>query len=168
MIEQGVDEGAVEVAVAGMYHHAGRLVHHEHVVIFINYIERNVLRDQVDAAAAVRHDETDDIPRTDKEIGLSGLLPYLNIAFFDSTLDTMSRSIFEMGRHELVDANGHLPGIDVETEMLEHSLFFVLDFDYFVIVPVHLYWTLPSSVVSQSDTAAPMVSGPLETDGLCL
>ena len=151
-----------------MYHHAGRLVHDEHIVILINYIERNVLRNQVDAAAAVRHDETDDISRADKEIGLSGLLPYLNIAFLDSTLDTMSRSIFEMGRHKLVDTDGHLPGIDVKSEMFEHSLFFVFDFDYFVFVPVHLYWTLPSSVVSQSDTAAPMVSGPPETDGLCL
>ena len=44
-----------------------------------------------------------------------------------------------MGCHELVYANRHLSGIDIQTEMFEHSLFFVLDFDYFVFDPVHRF-----------------------------
>ena len=137
MIKQGVDEGAVEVAVARMHHHPRRLVHHEHVVIFIDDVERNVLRDEIDAAAPVRHYETDYVSRTHEQIRLRRLLPHLDISLLDGTLDTVTRSVFEVSGHELVDAYGHLPGIDVEPEMLEHSLFFVLDFDYFVFVPVH-------------------------------
>ena len=90
MIEQGVDEGAVEMAVTGMDDHSGRLVHDKHIVIFINYIERDILRNQVDATAPVRHHETDDIPGTHQQIRLSRLLPHLHIPLFDGTLDTMS------------------------------------------------------------------------------
>ena len=122
-----------------MHHHPRRLVHHEHIVIFIDDVERNILRDEVHAAAPVGHHEADHVSGTHEKIGLRRLLPHLNISLLDCTLDAMARSVFEVSRHELVDADGHLPCIDVQTEMFEHSLFFVFNFDYFVFVPVHRF-----------------------------
>ena len=90
----------------------------------------------------------------------------------------MARSIFEMTRHKLVDTYGHLPRIDIQPEMLEHSLFFILDFGNVLkirILPVLVIFhylesssILPSSVVSQSETDAPMVRAPLACPGDCL
>ena len=64
MVKESIDQGAVEMAVAGMNHHSGRFVYDENIIILINYIQRNVLRHDIHPAAAVRHHETDDIPGT--------------------------------------------------------------------------------------------------------
>ena len=176
MVEKSVDEGAVKVAVTWMDDHARRLIHDQHIIILVNDIQRNILRDQLHSAPPVRHHETDHIPRTHQQIRLRRLLPHLHITLLYSTLDTMTRSILEMGRHELVDADGHLPRIDIQPEMLEHPLFFVLgDGIKFRIKPIsvgihHLESSaiFSSSMVSQSDTDAPMVRGPPAWLGACL
>ena len=77
-----------------------------------------------------------------------------------------------MGRHKLVDADGLLPGIDIQPKMLEHTLFGILN--QFIIGPVYHngYFDnsaiLLSSVVSQRETEAPIVWGPPAWLGDCL
>ena len=44
MVKQCVYQRAGIVARSRMHHHAARLVKHYHIVIFINYIQRNVFR----------------------------------------------------------------------------------------------------------------------------
>ena len=39
---QGVDEGAAVVAVAGVYHHTGRFVDHQEIIILKNDIDRDI------------------------------------------------------------------------------------------------------------------------------
>ena len=172
MEQESIDQSAVEMAVAGMNHHSSRFVYDENIIIFIYYIERNVLRHDIHPAAAVRHHETDDIPGTHQQIGLGRLIPHLHISLLDGALDTVAGGVFQMGRHELVDADGLLPGIDIQPKMLEHTLFGILN--QFIIGPVYHngYFDnsaiLLSSVVSQRETEAPMVWGPPAWLGDCL
>ena len=44
MVQQCVYQRAGVVARRRMHHHAARLVKHYHIVIFVNYIQRNVFR----------------------------------------------------------------------------------------------------------------------------
>jgi hypothetical protein len=109
-----------------MYDHPGRLVHYKQVIVFVNYVKRDVFRQDFHPTAPVGHHETDDISGPYDQVGLGHLFSYPDIAFLDRTLDTMPGSVFQVRGHELIDAHRSLAGIDVQAKMLEHSLFFIL------------------------------------------
>ena len=44
MVEQGVDQGAIGVSGSGMDHQPHRLIHHNHVVILVYHVQRDILR----------------------------------------------------------------------------------------------------------------------------
>ena len=53
---QRIDQCAVVVAMAWMNAHAGRLIHHQQVFVFVNNVKRNILGyDLILIAGAVHH-----------------------------------------------------------------------------------------------------------------
>ena len=105
-----------------MDHHPRRLVDHQHVVVFIDDIERDVLRDDLQSAAPVGHHETDHVARADDIVGLDGRLPHPHVAFLEGLLDAVAGRVLEVGGHIFVDPDGRLPRIHFQTEVLEHLL----------------------------------------------
>ena len=45
MVQQGVDQRAVRVARRRMHHHAHGLIHHDDVLILVDHVQRDILRD---------------------------------------------------------------------------------------------------------------------------
>ncbi len=128
VICEGIDERTLEMTVSGMHHHSGRLVYHEHVVVFVHYVERNVLRQDLEAPAAIRHNKSYHIAGTNYVIGLHDLVAYVHIAFLNCQLHAMTRCVLEMLRHIFVYAHRALPCIDVKSEMLEKFRFYLYFF----------------------------------------
>ena len=62
---QSIDQRAREMPVARMDHHPGRFVHNQEIFILVDDIERNVFRQDLEAAPFIRHDKADDIAGTD-------------------------------------------------------------------------------------------------------
>ncbi len=150
VMREGVDERALVVAVAGMDHHAGGFVDHEHVVIFIDDLQRNLLRDDLQAAAPVGHHEADHVAGPDDVVGLDGGLPHPHVAFLEGLLDAVAGGVLEVGGHIFVDPDGRLPRIHFQTEVLEHFLRLLLR-HFFAVAG-----TLSGSVVRESVTSVPM------------
>ena len=119
MIGQCVYQSAFEVPVARVHHHSGRLVYHQHILVFIYDIQRNVLRQYLHSSAAVWHHETDDIPRTDYIIRFHHLLPHVYIAFLDGQLYPVTGSVLHMLGHILVYTHRSLSHIHIQAEMFK-------------------------------------------------
>ena len=122
---EGVDEGSVIVSVPRMHHHPGGLVHDQHVVVFVDYVKRDVLRQYLHSPAPVGHHEADDVVRAHYVIGLHDLVAHPDVAFLYGSLDAVAGGILEMRGHELVHAHRRLPRVDGQAEMLEHPLLLV-------------------------------------------
>ena len=84
---KSIDESSLEVAVPRMNNHSGRFVDNKKVVVLIDYVQRDVLRQDLEAAAAVRHHEADHIAGTYNEVRFRNLVIHTYIAFLDGTLD---------------------------------------------------------------------------------
>ena len=149
VVRQGVDERALVVAVAGMDHHAGGLVDHEHVVVLVDDVQRDFLRDDLQPTAPVGHHEADHVAGPDDVVGLDGRLPHPHVAFLEGLLDAVAGSVLEVGGHVFVDPHGRLPRIHFQTEVLEHLL---------RLLRRHFFaaGTLAGSVVRESVTSVPM------------
>ena len=109
-----------------MNHHAGLLVEHQHIIIFIYYVQRNVFRKNLKPAALVRHHKLDHITGTYDIIGLHYLVIHTDIFSLDGKLDTMTRGIFHMGGQILVDSHRYLTCRNVKAVVFEHLLLFIL------------------------------------------
>ena len=138
MVGQSIDESAVEMAMTRMDNHSGRLVDDQEIIIFIYDIQGNILRQDLEAVALIWHHETDDIARAYDDIGLSDLVIDADISALDGILHPMSRCILEMAGHIFVHPHRGLSGIDVEPEVLEHSV--VLKIVEFHIISSLLSW----------------------------
>lgn len=124
---KSIDESSLEVAVPRMNNHSGRFVDNKKVVVLIDYVQRDVLRQDLKAAAAVRHHEADDIARADNKVGFRNLVIHTYIPFLDGALNPVSGCVLKMCGHILVHAHWGLADIHIEPEMLEHPLLLVLD-----------------------------------------
>ena len=145
MVGESIDERPLEVTVAGMHDHSGGLVDNEEVVVLIDYVQRNVLRQDLKAAAAVRHHEADHIAWADDKVRFRNLVIHTYITLFDRALNPVSGSVLEMSGHILVHTHRGLADIDVEPEMLEHPLLLVLDAILLVVVKSLLVHVIRSS-----------------------
>lgn len=87
---QGVDKRPGEMAVTGMDDHSGRLVDDKHIVIFIDYVQGNVLWKYLQPASLVRHHECDDIPGPDNAVGFGHLVVDPDITITYGALDAVS------------------------------------------------------------------------------
>ena len=119
---QGVHQRAVVVAVSGVHHHAGRLVHHQHVIVFIYYIQGNVFREYLQAAALVRHNELDHVARTDHVVGLYGNVVHQHIAHLDGLLHPAPGGVLLVRGNELVYTHRLLPPVGDKTKMLKQNI----------------------------------------------
>ena len=122
---QGVDQRTGIITVPRMDDHAGGFVDDQQVVVLIDDVQGDVLRQDLIAAAPVGHHELDHIAGTDDEIGLRDLAVDAHIPLLDGRLDAVAGGLFKMRGHVFVHTHRSLAWIDAEAEMLEHSLLFV-------------------------------------------
>ena len=106
-----------------MYHHPGRLVDDEHIIVLVYYVKRNVLRKNLHPAPAIRHHEADDIARAYYEVGLDDLVAHVHISGLEGLLHAAAGGVLHVGRHVAVDAHGGLPLVHLKPEMFEKLLF---------------------------------------------
>ena len=130
MESQRVDKRTLIMAVPGMDHHPCRFVQHQHIIVFVHYVQGYILRQYLHSPAAVWHHEANHIAGTHYVIGLDRLVPYLHEALLDGALHPVTRGVLHMGRHIFVDTQGLLPRIDIKAEMFE-QLFVLLFFQQF-------------------------------------
>ena len=94
---EGIHQRAVKIPVTRMHHHPGWLVHHQYILVFIDDIQRNVLRDDIHAAAAIRHHEPDHIAGADDDIRLGEFPVHEDITGLDGALDAVTGRILQVG-----------------------------------------------------------------------
>ena len=123
---ESIDKSPLEMAVPRVDHHTGRLVDHQKVIILIDYVERDILRQHLETPPFVWHHKADDITGTHYHIGLGNLVSETHIAIPYRTLHPVAGSVHKMAGHVLVNAQRRLPHIHIEPEMLEHPLLIVL------------------------------------------
>ena len=114
------------MSVAWMNNHSGLLVEHQHVIILMYNVQRNILRKDLEAATLIRHHELHDITRTNYVVRLYDLVVYTDVFRLDGKLDTMARGIFHMRRKIFVHTHRDLSGRNVKAVMLEHLLLLIL------------------------------------------
>lgn len=112
--------------MTGMYDHSGRLVHHEKILVLIYYIQRNILRLNLETFSFIRHYETDDIARTDNQVSLGYLVIHPHISVLYGELHPMSGSVHKMASHIFIHPQRSLPVIHIHAEMLEHPLLILI------------------------------------------
>ena len=123
MEREGVDKSPFEMAVAGVNHHPGGFVQDQYIIVLIDYIEGNILREYLYPAAAIGHHKLDDIARAYYVVRFNRFVGDVDIAFLYSELDSVTGGILHMLRHIFVDADGGLTRIHYEAEVFEHFLF---------------------------------------------
>ena len=85
-----IDQSPGKMPVPGVDDHPCRLVEHQKVVVFIYYVERNVLRQYFKASSLVWHDECHHISRTDDAVCLCDLVVDPYIVLLDGALDAVA------------------------------------------------------------------------------
>ena len=120
MESQGVDQRAVVIAVTGMHHHAGGLVHHQHVFVFIDDIQGDVFRKDLQAAPLVGHDKFDHVAGPDDVIGLHRSVVHQHVTQFDGVLDAAPGGVFLMLGDEAVHPHRRLAFVGHQAEVLKH------------------------------------------------
>ena len=108
--------------MAGVHHHAGRLVHHQHVIVFVNDVQGNVFRQNLRAAPLVGHDEFHHVARSDNVIGLDRFVVHQHIAQFDGLLHTVTGCVLLVGGDEFVYPQRLLAFVHQDAEMFEHFI----------------------------------------------
>ena len=160
VVGQGVDQRAAVVAVAGMDHHAGRLVDDQQFVVFIDDVERDGLRLDLHATPLVRHHERDDVERADLVAGLDHDVVDADILGVDCQLHAVARCVGKMLRQILVDAYRALSAVGFQSEMLVHFLlFFLFGQQFFSFFVAHRAAILAWLVVSLRWMVVPIVAG---------
>ena len=120
VIRQGVYQRAVVIAVAGVHHHAGGLVHHQYVVVFVGYVQGDVLRENLGSPALIGHHKLHHIPGAHDVIGLHGLFVHQHVAQLDGLLHAVAGGVLLVVCDVFVYADGLLPLVYVQAKMLEH------------------------------------------------
>ena len=120
VVGEGVHQRAVVVPVSGMHHHAGGLVHHQHVVVFIDNVQGNVFRENLRAAALVRHHKLYNVARAHNVVGFYHFVVHQHVAQLDGLLHAVAGSVFLVGGNEFVYPERLLPFVYQKAEVLEH------------------------------------------------
>ena len=108
-----------------MDYHPGRLVDDKHIVILVDYVQRNVFRKDFQSTPLVRHHECDNVSRPDDAVRFRNPVVHPNIVLPDCALDAMPRGVFHMGGQIFVHPHRTLSLVYLETEMFEHLLFLI-------------------------------------------
>ncbi len=133
----GVDQRAVEIAHARVYHQSGRLVDDHQLIVLVNHIKRNVLRFNLGVIVGTVEHQGDDVAGTYLIVALDSLAVDLDETGIGSLLDTVARGVLQVLRHVFVDAYRLLPTVHFHAQML------IKDIVQFF---CHLLFTLHSSL----------------------
>ena len=126
MMSKSIDQGTAEMAMTRMNNHSSLLIKDKYVIIFMNYIQRNSLRQNFKTTTLIWHDKSHDIARADNIVSLDDLVIHANILSLDCQLDTMTRGILHMSGKILIHTHRNLSGCNIKAIMLEHFLLFIL------------------------------------------
>ena len=118
MPSQSVKQGAFEVAMAGVYHQSSLFVDHDDVVVFVNDIQRNLLRCDVDFPRGIAEHDGDDVVRLHLIVLLHRFVVDKDVACFGSVLNAVTRDVLNMVGQEGVDTFLGLAFVDHDTDML--------------------------------------------------
>ena len=102
-----------------MYTHARRLVHYDHIIILIQYVERNILRDNLQLALRIWHHQSDTIQRFYLIAGFGHHSIDQYISIVGSHLDTVTRAMLHTINQILIQTQHLLPLIYCDGEMLK-------------------------------------------------
>ena len=83
---ESIDKGSAVIAVTGVHHETGGFVDHQHGVVFINYVKRNILRDYLELVSRTIHDNRYNIERLHTVIALYRFSVYEYTSGFGSLL----------------------------------------------------------------------------------
>ena len=122
---QGIHKRTAEMAVTRMDHHSGRLVNDQHVIVLVDYVQRDVLRKYFQAPSLIGHHEGHHIAGTYNIVGLDDLVVHPDILGLDGQLDTVAGCVLHVGGEPLVHSDRFLTRSDVEAVVLEHPLLLV-------------------------------------------
>ena len=125
MMSQSIHKGTGEMPVSRMHHHTGLFVKNQQIIIFIYNIQRNVFRQNLQAATLVRHHKLDHISGAHYIISLDDLVidPYIFSLY--SQLYAMTGSIFHMRGKIFIHSHRYLTGRNIEAVMFEHFLLLI-------------------------------------------
>ena len=123
--EQGVDEGAVEVAEGGVDDHAGGLVDHDEVVVLIDDVDGDVLGEERERTRRVRQQDADDVVGVDAVVLLLGLAVDDDAAGARGLLHAVARRVGQQVREVPVHAYQLGAVVHDEAEMLVQLLAFL-------------------------------------------
>ena len=92
-----------------MHNQSGGLVDNKQLVIFIHYVERDVLRNDVEFVARAVHHKRDDVARLDAVVRLHRFAVGKYAVGFCCLLDTVARSVVDVAHKEFVHTEQVLP-----------------------------------------------------------
>ena len=117
VVGQGVDQRAGVVAVSRMDNKTRRLIDHQQVLVLINDIEGNILRDDFEGVPRTRHDDRDHVARLHPVVVLYRHPVHSHVACIGSQLDAVAARMWQTVGQKLVDADRCLLFIGRKTEM---------------------------------------------------
>ncbi len=117
---KSVDQRARIVAEARVHDHAGGLVDHQKIVVLVYDVERNILRDDLQLAPRVGHDDGYAVERLDLVARLGRLAVDQNVAAVGRRLYAVARRILHAARQKLVQPQQRLSLVDHDREVFEH------------------------------------------------
>ena len=112
VVEEGVDESAIGIAGGRVHDHADRFVDDEEVVVFVDDVEGQILRDEF-GRFGLRQIHADPVTHGDHRLGPGGLSVEEDVAGLEEGLDAGAREFGELAGEEKIEAfSGVLPDRD--------------------------------------------------------
>lgn len=99
MIDQRVSKRSRVNSRAGMNHHPRGFIYDDHIVVFIDYVQGNRFRNQLDERRLGEID-LDLITITQSITGLHHVLVYENVAVYNGALSSSAAYFFELRSKE--------------------------------------------------------------------
>lgn len=89
--QQGILQGVMRIAGSGVHHQSRRLVHHQHLAVFIHQVQGNRFGQHPGRRDFHRHAHLDPRPRAHHVSGLAGKPADQHLTRIDPTLDACAR-----------------------------------------------------------------------------
>ena len=126
---QGVHQCPGEVAASGMHHQTCRFVHDQQVIVLVDYVQGDVLRNDFPVALRTVEHQGDDIVGLDLVVALYGPSVHLYESSLGSLLDAVAAGVAQVVHQELVHAHwalslvGHHAAVLIQGSVCPGGLF---------------------------------------------
>jgi len=114
----GVDQRAREVAGSRMHHHTGRFVDHHQIIVLVDNVQRDVLRDDAGVVLGMVEHECDDIARPYLVIAFDGFASHADVSCVGCCLYAVAAGVLHVLGEKLVNAYGCLSGVHHDAPVL--------------------------------------------------